>query len=131
MKDWIKKKLEMAPQRRLSIGYWVGTLQAILMMTFLQMSKDGELTVMHWVIFLLSWIVIGFIYIRNVSAFQKETLWMTIKNPAKVTAEQDDAERYYSYGSVASSAGKATRPNRPPPPPRPPAPRDVTGRKRT
>jgi len=122
MKDWIKKKLEMAPQRRLSIGYWVGTLQAILMMTFLQMSKDGELTVMHWVIFLLSWIVIGFFYIKNVSAFQKETLWMTIKNPAKVRISEDEV-----WGRQVHPIAPPPPGSRPPPPPKPPAPRTLGG----
>jgi len=127
MKDWIKKKLEMTPQRRLSIGYWVGTLQAILMMTLLQMLHDGELTVMHWVIFLLSWLVIGFVYVRNVSAFQKETLWMTIKNPAKVTREEGvDMFGQPMVRPIApppmGGPGK-----RPPAPPKPPKARHVRG----
>lgn len=116
MKDWIKKKVELTPKRRLDVGYWIGTFQAILMMTIFQdLASDEPVGVAYWIGFFVAWAAIGFIYIRNVMAFEKETLWMTIKNPAKVTRE----EGHDMFGMPM------VRPTRPPPPPAPPAPRKI------
>lgn len=109
MKDWIKKQLEMTPRRRLGVSYWIATFQAILMMTFFQ-DLSAETPMAHWSIFLISWLFIGYLYIKNTMAFEKETLWMTIKNPAKVTITEDEVW------------GRQVHPIRPPPPPKPPVP---------
>jgi hypothetical protein len=103
MKNWIKEKMEMTPKRRIDIGYWLATFQAITMMSLFQSLAVDEPMAIHWSLYLVVWFVIGFLYVKNTLAFNKETLWMTIKNPAKVTREEDGMMNKH--------------PNRPPPPP--------------
>lgn len=106
--------MEITPKRRLDISYWLATFQAILMMSTFQSLADGESLGAYWILFVFAWLVIGFLYIKNNMAFEKETLWMTIKNPAKVTREEGET---FQLPGMPPPPG-----SRPPPPPRPPVP---------
>ena len=110
-------KFEMTPKRRMDAAFWLGSIQAILSMVLFQYwQSDDPVTAVASIALIVAWLAIGVVYIQNALAFSKETLWMTIKNPAKVTME-DGAIKYQHH----------VRPNRPPPmasipkpPPKPP-----------
>jgi len=135
MKDWIKKQFEMTPNKRILIAFILGTVQAGIVYAFL-MDWHGQAYYiemvtnrwheMHWAWWFIPWAVILWAYVRNGIRFENETLWMTIKNPAKVTVDQDEADKYSAFGvNSHSGAKKPTRPMRPPPPPAPPAKRTL------
>ncbi len=114
--NWIKNNVKITPTRRLAVAYWLGTFQAVLIMTVVQ---SGTYTSMPLALVALAiWLLIVFAYIKNTNSFAKETLWMSIKNPAKMTVDEDDlmARRGPLPGH---------HPLRPPAPPAPPAPRNV------
>lgn len=92
VKAWFKKRFEQTPERRISNAYWLGSFQMLIWMGFLQDWEGKEAyieliqnhwTEMHWGWWLAAWILVMALYIRNNSAFRRETLWMTIKNPNK------------------------------------------------
>ena len=96
---WIKKRFEPSPNMRIGIAYWLGTAQMFVIMALVQdwQGKEAYLaivekhwTTMHWGWWAIAWMAIALLYIRNNINFKKETLWMTIKNPAKVTREEDE-----------------------------------------
>lgn len=111
-------KFEMTPRRRMDAAFWLGIFQAIISMTLVHSFQDGsEFGVAAYILLITAWFAIGILYIKNSLDFSRETLWMTIKNPAKVTLED-----------VATSQPKAniggtppSRGSRPPPPPKPPS----------
>jgi len=94
----MKLKLEMTPKRRMGVVFWLGSFQAWIWIAFWQDWRGKEEILrslqehwveVHWGVWLAAWLVVLVLYIRNSSAFDKETLWMTIKNPAKVNREDD------------------------------------------
>ena len=115
-------KREMTPTRRLGIAFWLGSAQTAVIYSLMQdwhgkeaviqMIQDGW-TDTHWTVWLAAWFMLLVLYARNALAFKAETLWMTIKNPAKVNVEADTPRNSQSPAGM-------TRPLRPPPPPMPP-----------
>lgn len=115
MKKWIdilKQRYTKQPDKRFALAFWLGVMFHVGVSALIQdwQGKEAYLalveehwTTMHWGWWVPFIIVTVYLYIRNALSFRKETLWMTIKNPAKVTREADDL----------------TFPNRPiaPPPP--------------
>ena len=118
-------KIEMTPGRRMDAAFWLGTFQAILSMTLFQnWRSDDPFSVLISIALLVAWLAIGFLYIKNVIAFSKETLWMRIKNPGKVTMEQGIRSNPKGMGMNASGKNSNSRlppsiskPTPPPPPP--------------
>jgi uncharacterized membrane protein YobD (UPF0266 family) len=109
------KKIEMTPKRRIDLAYWLGTFQAIITMSFFQAAASEEPLSTPWLIAgAIALILIVYMYIKNSLNFRKETLWMTIKNPAKITIEQEEI------------LTAPLRPVRSPPPTVGPAPRNIT-----
>lgn len=107
-------KFEMTPGRRMDAAFWLGTIQATITMTLVHSwQSDDPFSAIVSISVLILWFAIGITYIRNSLAFSKETLWMTIKNPAKVTMEDGAPKQHH------------VRPNRPPPPPPPPPGRSI------
>ena len=110
-------KFEMTPRRRMDAAFWLGIFQAIISMTLVHSFQDGsEFGVAAYILLITAWFAIGILYIKNSLDFSRETLWMTIKNPAKVTITEDEVW------------GRQVHPiARPPPPPRPPKARNIRG----
>ena len=117
MKDWIKKQFKMTPTKRFMYAYLIGFAAAMVAMLFIQDYHGKEAYIalveehwveMHWAWWLIPLFGLNILYVYNSRAFNKETLWMTIKNPAKIAIEQDDFNR------------ASMRPIKPPPPPKPP-----------
>jgi len=129
MKDWIKKQFEMTPNRRLLLAFTLGTVQAGIIYGML-MDWHGQAYYiemvtnhwheMHWGWWAIPWTVILFFYVRNSSNFVKETLWMTIKNPAKVRISEDEV-----WGRQVHPIAPPPPGSRPPPPPPPPPKRTL------
>lgn len=109
-------KFEMTPRRRMDLAFWLGTIQATLTMTVLHSwQSDDPFSTVVSIVLLMVWLAIGVFYIRNSIAFSKETLWMTIKNPAKVTIEDGALKQHHVRPNGPPPAG-----SRPKPPPKPP-----------
>jgi len=100
----------MTPERRLTLAFWLGCMQAAAIYGII-MDINPNVDGGPWYLYAIVWLVVLFFYVRNSGNFLKETLWMTIKNPGKVTFED-----------TSHHAGRL-KPNRPPPPPAPPMPR--------
>lgn len=131
MKDWIKKRFEQTPARRISNAYWLGTFQTLLIYGFFQdlKGKEGYIAFIqaswveiHWGWWVAAWVAGLVLFIKNNIAFERDTLWMTIKNPAKINIESDSIPGVI-WGNKSHTGN--TRPIKPPPPPAPPAPRNV------
>ena len=111
----MKLKFEMTPRRRLNAVYWLGTFQAIIAMVVFQSFQEGEqFPTFVYALLVIAWVIIGVAYANNTSAFNKETLWMTIKNPAKVTREADDVLQHHVH---PNGPGRRPRPACKPPKP--------------
>ena len=111
-------KIEMTPGRRIDVAFWLGTIQAILSMTLFQnWQSDDPFSALVSMVLLAIWLAIGIVYIRNTIAFGKETLWMTIKNPAKVTMEQNIRPKPKGMGMNAPGTMPPVSRPKPPPPP--------------
>ena len=102
-------QVKLTPTHRFYIAYFTGVAGAALPMMLVTELRSEEPTAIS-ILYIVLFIVNIFIYAWNYNVFNKETLWMTIKNPAKIAIEQDDFNR------------ASMRPIKPPPPPRPPKP---------
>jgi len=125
MKNWIKKTLAMTPDKRLLIAFLLGSFQTTAVYRFMEDTRglEGQIAYLtatwsdtHWSVWLGVWLVVLLLYIRNSMNFSKETLWMTIKNPAKVTVSQEENDTLRRHWPTPPP-GYCPPPTKPPPPP--------------
>ena len=111
-KEWFK----ITPTKRIWFACGTGWFFALMIDAFTAGLRD-EGSEWVYIIWAIAALVLSFINALNIAAFEKETMWMIIKNPAKVNREADEDNISFPGGSVSSAYYVPTRS---PPPTKPP-----------